>query len=289
MADLKISQLTAATTPLAGTEVLPIVQSSATRKVTVADLTAGRAVTATSFEGALTGTVGATTANTGAFTTLGATGVVTVSAGTAAAPAITTSGDTNTGVFFPAADTIAVVTNGVEATRVDSNRNFMVGTTTKLGDGKLSVLYASDSEAAITTRSTIESFNTAIQFLNTAAVQVGYIGTSTTATVYATSSDYRLKEAVAPMTGALAKIAALKPVTYKWKVDGSNGQGFIAHELQEVVPECVLGEKDAVDSNGNPRYQGIDTSFLMATLTAALQEAVAEINALKARLNAANI
>jgi hypothetical protein len=88
------------------------------------------------------------------------------------------------------------------------------------------------------------------------------------------------------MTGALAKVAQLKPVTYKWNADDSESQGFIAHELQEVVPECVTGEKDAVDKDGKPVYQGIDTSFLVATLTAALQEAVAEINSLKARVEA---
>jgi hypothetical protein len=84
------------------------------------------------------------------------------------------------------------------------------------------------------------------------------------------------------MTGALAKVAQLKPVTYKWNVDGSNSQGFIAHELAEVVPECVVGEKDAVDAEGNPKYQGIDTSFLVATLTAAIQELKAEFDAYKA-------
>jgi hypothetical protein len=74
----------------------------------------------------------------------------------------------------------------------------------------------------------------------------------------------------------------LKPVTYKWNVNGSDGQGFIAHELQAVVPECVVGEKDAVDAEGNPKYQGIDTSFLVATLTAAIQELKAEFDAYKA-------
>ena len=65
------------------------------------------------------------------------------------------------------------------------------------------------------------------------------------------------------MTGALAKVAALKPVTYKWNADNSDGEGFIAHELQAVVPQCVTGEKDAVDADGNPVYQGIDVSFLV--------------------------
>ena len=88
------------------------------------------------------------------------------------------------------------------------------------------------------------------------------------------------------MTGALAKVALLKPVTYKWNADGSDGQGFIAHELQAVVPDCVNGEKDAVDAEGKPQHQGVDTSFLVATLTAALQEQQALIEALTTRITA---
>jgi hypothetical protein len=91
------------------------------------------------------------------------------------------------------------------------------------------------------------------------------------------------------MTGALAKVALLKPCTYKWNVDGTDGEGFIAHELAEVVPDCVSGAKDAIDENGNPVHQGIDTSFLVATLTAAIQEQQALIQSLKARLDAANL
>jgi hypothetical protein len=106
----------------------------------------------------------------------------------------------------------------------------------------------------------------------------------TTNTAYNTSSDYRLKENIAPMTGALAVVGQLKPCTYTWKSDGSDGQGFIAHELAEVVPDCVTGEKDGLDDEGNPRYQGIDTSFLVATLTAAIQEQQAIITDLKARI-----
>ena len=121
---------------------------------------------------------------------------------------------------------------------------------------------------------------TAIGFKRSSSA-VGSITTSLSATAYNTSSDYRLKENIAPMTGALDKVSQLKPVTYTWKADGSNGQGFIAHELQAVVPDCVTGEKDAVDAEGKPVYQGIDTSFLVATLTAAIQELNAKITALE--------
>lgn len=101
-------------------------------------------------------------------------------------------------------------------------------------------------------------------------------------TAYNTSSDYRLKNSVAPMTNALAKVSLLKPVTFKWNPDNSEGQGFIAHQLQEVFPEAVTGAKDEVDDEGKPVYQGIDTSFLVATLTAAIQELKAEFDAYKA-------
>jgi hypothetical protein len=87
----------------------------------------------------INGTVGATTASSGAFTTLSATGVTTVQAGTAALPAITTSGDTNTGIFFPAADTIAFSEGGAEAMRIDSSGNLLVNTTTAQTGAKVSV------------------------------------------------------------------------------------------------------------------------------------------------------
>jgi hypothetical protein len=88
------------------------------------------------------------------------------------------------------------------------------------------------------------------------------------------------------MTGALARVASLKPCTYTWKSTGQASQGFIAHELQAVVPECVSGEKDAVDADGKPIHQGVDTSFLVATLTAAIQEQQALITSLTARIAA---
>jgi hypothetical protein len=115
---------------------------------------------------------------------------------------------------------------------------------------------------------------------------VGSIASSGSSTSYNTSSDYRLKNNISPMTGALAKVAQLKPVTYKWNADGADGEGFIAHELSSVCPQAVIGTKDGLDADGNPKYQAIDVSFLVATLTAAIQEQQALITTLTERITA---
>jgi hypothetical protein len=388
-------------------------------------------------------TIGATTASTGKFSTLEATGVTTVQAGTVSLPAITTTGDTNTGIYFPAADTIAFTEGGAESMRISSTGTVAIGTTTtptaklwvesgrvgltnayKLGwhsnpahadlgnyitgddgsnyvalgtggtermridsSGNVGILNSAPATALetgtfgtglavgstsathnITIVSSTSSTLSALKFgdggsgvydqgyliydhannamlmgtnraermridssgnllvnatsstghkmtvqsaagaggidcvggatngyyamrvdmpsTNTYGVlfrnngnNVGDIRINSSTTTYNTSSDYRLKENIAPMTGALDKVSALKPVTYKWKSTGEESQGFIAHELQAVVPDCVTGEKDAVDEEGNPQYQGIDTSFLVATLTAAIQELKAVVDA----------
>ena len=120
----------------------------------------------------------------------------------------------------------------------------------------------------------------------TSSNAVGNIGSQGTSTIYGTTSDYRLKENITPMSGALGKVAQLKPVTYTWKSNNSAGQGFIAHELQAVIPDAVIGTKDEVHADGKPKYQGVDTSFLVATLTAAIQEQQAIIEDLKNRVTA---
>ena len=132
-------------------------------------------------------------------------------------------------------------------------------------------------------RATTTSSSIVIIFRNALAA-AGSIAYTNTTTTYNTSSDYRLKENIEPMQNALDIVAQLNPVTYTWKADGSVGQGFIAHELQAIVPDCVTGEKDAIDEDGNPEYQGIDTSFLVATLVKAIQEQQATIEALTSRI-----
>lgn len=110
---------------------------------------------------------------------------------------------------------------------------------------------------------------------------VGTIAVTTAGTTYNSISDYRLKESVAPLTGGLARVSALKPSIYKWKSNGSSGEGFIAHELAEVVPAAVTGAKDAVNEDGTVNPQGVDLSKVVPILVAAIKELAAEVNALK--------
>jgi hypothetical protein len=200
---------------------------------------------------------------------------------------IEASKDNGTSGDFGAAMLFKTRVNGgaqTERARITSSGDFLVGTTVTNPTGNATgVSIASNGQVYFSTTQTTSFFHNL--FYNGNGL-VGSIVTGGTSTSYNTSSDYRLKEDIQPMTGALAKVAALKPCTYKWKADGSDGEGFIAHELQAVVPQCVTGEKDAVDAEGKPVYQGIDTSFLVATLTAAIQEQQAIITALTARVAA---
>jgi hypothetical protein len=313
-------------------------------------------------------------------TTLGVTGVSTFAAGTALLPALTTTGDVNTGIYYPAADTFAVTTGGTERYRVDSAGQFGVGITPNTwsagyrfvmlpnggslfndtsngiylganyyalaGSKKIASGYAlnylldaangaykwftstagagsAGDAVSLTQAMTLDAsgnlfIGKTATGLGTAGIQsspigwiqstvsgdsslftnrlasdgktvqlyretleVGNISVTTTGATFNSTSDYRLKESVSPLTGGLSRVNALKPSVYKWKSNGSNGEGFLAHELAEVVPAAVNGEKDDVNEDGTIKAQSIDMSRIVPILVAAIKELTAEVNALK--------
>jgi hypothetical protein len=312
-------------------------------------------------------------------------GAVQFIAGSASTPGISVSGDTNTGMFFPSADTIAFAEGGTEVMRIDSSGNVGIGTSSPSALAKLDVvgniringnaiiggannssvnmfagtafntggasvalrgisngyndggmefytgagatgaermridssgnllvrtttaggLLTIDSVTGGTSSTKVSVFGygsglgygiefrpntntgaTPCRFLNAAGTEVGFISTSSSGTTYSTTSDYRLKHTVAPLTIGLATVSALNPVTYKWNADDSDGEGFIAHELQEVIPHAVTGEKDAVNEDGTIKPQGVDYSKIVVHLVAAVQELKAQNDELKARITA---
>jgi len=294
--------------------------------------------------------------------------------GTASTPAIRGT-DANTGIFFPAADTIAFAEGGTESMRLDSSGNVGIGTSspserltingsiqatgrfvptngatilgyigndntisggtgTNLGIRSDTVInFATggatermriDSSGNLLVGTTSSTFNDAgmrIQptgsggsmqvnisntggglalGLNTTAntnvlqfyrsnTSVGSVSVTTNSTSYNSGlSDYRLKENIENYTGGLNTIKALRPVVFNWKESKQQDIGFIAHEIQTVIPTVITGEKDAVDNEGNPKYQTIfpAPSQMIANLVAAIQELNAKVEAQAAEIAA---
>ena len=227
-------------------------------------------------------------------------------AGTGAS-SIQTNGGSNVLNFF---------TSGNERMRIDSSGNLLVGTTSVsagASSGKFVVGFSGNTANGIKVYDSYTSAatNNAVVFIRGSS-EVGSITTTTSATAYNTSSDYRLKENVVDLTGASARVNQLDVKRFNFIADDTNTlvDGFLAHEVATVVPEAITGTKDAMrdeeyevtpavlDDGGNvtteavmgirsvPKYQGIDQSKLVPLLTAALQEALTEIASLKTRVEA---
>jgi hypothetical protein len=192
-------------------------------------------------------------------------------------------------VFSTTADGAASPT---EAMRITSAGLVLIGTQTAYSTGATiggGEVFARNTSARSLTLRRDTTDGTIAEFRRDATT-VGTISVTTIATAYNTSSDYRLKENVAAVTDGITRLQQLKPSRFNFVSDPAKTvDGFLAHEAAEIVPECVTGEKDAVDDDGNPIYQGIDQSKLVPLLTAALQEAIAKIETLEARLTAAGI
>jgi hypothetical protein len=339
--------------------------------------------------------------------TIGASGdIITIPAGSAAAPVITTTGDTNTGMFFPAADTIAFTEGGTEAMRINSSGQVGIGTASPAFKLEVNKGSAGDiarftdgvnANTVIKTSGSVTTFGPdtsnalALQTNNTermridssgnllysttsvsphfngdglqisengqllagqsgqlvavfgrntsngemirfdrSGVDVGSIDVTTTATSYNTSSDYRLKENVSYDFDATTRLKQLKPARFNFISNpDTTVDGFLAHEVQSIIPEAITGIKDEtetkekvvvnnidqviaenieqadweagkipneegksqypVDSTWEaskivPVYQGIDQAKLTPILTKALQEAIAKIEQLEARI-----
>ena len=229
------------------------------------------------------------------------------------------SGITGLGIGLQAVGSriIHFKTNNQERMRITNDGDIFIGTGGVAPSSSQSGFAIQDNagKCLVQQATSDAGTNTCNQFINPNGV-VGSISTTGSSTSFSTSSDYRLKTDAQPMTGASARVQALNPVNFEWISSGERVDGFLAHEAQAVVPECVTGTKDAMrdeeyevtaaieatyDDDGNeltaaveavmgtrsvPDMQGIDQSKLVPLLTAALQEALTEITALKARVTA---
>ena len=182
---------------------------------------------------------------------------------------------------------------------------FMVGKGTAIGGYGATFYPTGSANNMVVVYNKDYNGGSVVMFFQTLGTTVGTIQSTASATSYNTSSDYRLKTDVQPMTGAADRVKLLKPCNFEWINTGERVDGFLAHEAQEVVPESVTGTKDAMkdeeyevtaavlDDEGNettaavmgtrsvPDMQGIDQAKLVPLLTATIQELIARIEALE--------
>tara|TARA_R110000822_G_scaffold30535_1_gene88969 strand:- start:890 stop:1894 length:1005 start_codon:yes stop_codon:yes gene_type:complete len=265
----------------------------------------GTTITGSSFVGPLTGAV---TGNVTGTVTGNVTGNLTGTVLTAAQPNITSFGtltgftsngidDNKTYSGQPAiviSDSSVIIAEGFGADHVS------IGTTTDLGaklnvaDTNAKVAYFKMNGIAGGPSNPLTSFQSSAStithylqaFYNSSGTLSGSITTpngSSTTVGFNVSSDYRLKENIDYTWDATSRLKDLKPARFSWISDDTNTlvDGFIAHEVSDIVPEAVAGEKDAVDEEGNPAYQGIDQAKLVPLLVKTIQELEARITALE--------
>ena len=185
-------------------------------------------------------------------------------------------------------------TSGANRMTITSGGGVRINTTSVFASNneKLTILGDSTSQydACLVMKSGYATGSTSVNgvyFLNNAGGLVGYISWNGSSTSYVTSSDYRLKENLVTDWDATTRLKQLNPVRFNFIADADTTvDGFLAHEVQSIVPEAISGTHNEVDDDDNPVYQGIDQSKLVPLLVKSLQEALDKIDTLETRLEA---
>ena len=194
-------------------------------------------------------------------------------------------------VVYNQATAIAFKTNSgsnggtAERARIDSSGNLLVGITGVTATNAKSWFFDVQQGYQSINHSTA---STSGNFFSGFAYNGSYIGSitqaGTTGVLYNITSDHRLKTVTGTLLGHGERIDALEPIEYTWNADGSQARGFLAHKFQEVYPNSVNGQKDAVDAEGKPVYQ-----TMQASTSEVIADLVAEIKSLRQRLAAAGL
>ena len=189
--------------------------------------------------------------------------------------------------FYNHSTSITTTDELTERMRIDASGNLLWANTGGVSSSQSGIVFSNTTHSYIQISGGSDTnFRYRMEFINGNG-QVGTITTNGSSTSYNTSSDYRLKENLVGLDNGIDRLKQIPVYRFNFIADpNTTVDGFIAHEVQDVVPEAISGSKDAVDAEGNPEYQGIDQSKLVPLLTAALQEAITKIEDLESRLSA---
>jgi cytoskeletal protein CcmA (bactofilin family) len=181
--------------------------------------------------------------------------ILTIPAGSAAAPSLTTAGDTDTGLFFAAANVLAITTSGTERVRIHPTGEMLMNRTSIFGAGGTTcMILAGRGDTAIRIIAVGSSpVNYPVMEFYTGGLSIaGTIKVHGETTSFNTSSDYRLKENVITDWDATTRLKQLKPSRFNFiSTPNSTLDGFLAHEVSSIVPEAITGTKDATESLTN--------------------------------------
>jgi hypothetical protein len=200
--------------------------------------------------------------------------------GSASAPSLNNTGDTNSGIFFPADNMLGVATNGNERVRVDNFGRFLIGKTSPNIQNE-GVEIAQDGETKVVRSGTglmvvrNGTDGDSVEFKR-GLFTVGSISVTGSATAYNTSSDYRLKTDIKLVADPSTRLLKLKPINFAWIVDGTRTDGFLAHELAEEIPDATTGEKDATKTE---EYETSPAVYREVTIEAVIDENGNEVEA----------
>ena len=178
---------------------------------------------------------------------------------------------------------LAFLTNATERARIDTSGNLLVGGTSAANVNANGGFYVNPNSLntfTVTSHLSGASSGSPYAYFYYANSDIGSITQAgTTGVLYNVTSDYRLKTVIGAVTGQGARIDALEPIEYTWNSDGSRTRGFLAHKFQEVYANSVTGTKDAIDADGNPKYQQ-----MQAATSEVIADLVAEIQSLRQRV-----
>ena len=194
-------------------------------------------------------------------------------------------------IYDNSSDAMRFNTNGSERMRIKNNGRVSVGFTGDIGPAIMQLDGGSGGALGIRAGNGTSGYFNQVLFANNGnTALIGSIQRVNNASIqYNTTSDARLKENIADMTGAITRVKQLAPKRYSWveeDLDAADQDGFLAHEAQAVVPGAASGTQDEVDGDGNPVYMQMDYSKLVPLLTGALKEAIAKIETLETEMTA---